>query len=548
MKFPLYFIFFIVGIYSCTNSKPNLKQETPKRNLASEFVNDFKENYNNILPKNTKLLDTFYNTTSFQPIWFNDSLLLNKAGKDFLKILAKANQYGLEPKQYSIEKIQEIYHKIENYDSIENKIEWVILLEKLLTKNYFIFGKHLNFGLIENIDTLTALPRKEFTIQMSNYLLTAFEKDSVIDYLLALQPSQEEYRNLQNGLVKFLERSSLSKEKVKVVSIKSDSLKALDQARKALVHHNFIPDKATDTIFIRGLRKFQYEHGLKPDGVIGTNTARALSKSPYEYYQSAAVSLERWRWKPIWEKDFIYVNIPAYNLLICLGDTLKRKHRVVVGTSYNRTPEVYSKLSYIVAYPYWHVPKSISVNEILVKQKKDSNYIRKNNFEIFTNELDSVSSTSVNWDTITSSNFNYYFRQKGGSSNALGLVKFIFDNKYSIYLHDTPTKYHFYRELRTYSHGCVRVQDAIEMADNILKYDENIFTIDSVFDYVEKHKEKKMMLNKKLPVYIQYIVCDTDAENTIIFYKDIYKKDDEVIKLLFYNQSVKDTILMSSKN
>ena len=204
-----------------------------------------------------------------------------------------------------------------------------------------------------------------------------------------------------------------------------------------------------------------------------------------------------------------------------------------MGKIKNKTPEVYSKLSYLVAYPYWHVPKSISVNEILIKAQKDSSYIKRNSYEVFTNQRERVDTESINWEEINRDNFNFYIRQKGGSSNALGLVKFIFANKYSIYLHDTPTKYHFQRELRAYSHGCVRVQDALDVAKHILEYDNNQFTIDSINSYVSKRREKKMMLEKKLPIYIQYITCETDQNNRIIFYHDIYNKDKDLIKIMF---------------
>ncbi len=539
MKFSLYFMLFIICFNSCANKKQSLDQSISIGNLVNEYAFTSKAYDTTILPKNLKTLDSFYTATTVQSIWFDDSLLLNKTGENFINILHKANQYGLDPKQYSVDKIQRIYHIIKESKTIKNRKELASLLGELLTKNYFILGKHLNYGLIENVDILTTLSRKEFVINMPDYLLMAYKKDSVIDYLLALQPSQDGYKKLQKGMVKFLQSSTLSKERAKVNTYKVDSLKAIAQSKKALVIHSYIPKNSTDTIFIRGLRKFQYEHGLKPDGIIGTNTAYALSKSPYEYYQSAAASLERWRWKPSWGKDYIYVNIPAYRLWISLGDTLKIEHKVVVGKLRNKTPEVYSKLSYIAAYPYWHVPTSISVNEVLVKQKKDSNYMTRNNYEVFTKKLEPVSIKQINWDAVNRSNFNFYFRQRGGSSNALGLVKFIFYNKYSIYLHDTPTKYHFNREIRAYSHGCIRVQDAMQLADNVLRYDENLFSIDSVYSYVEKRNEKKMMLTKKLPVYIQYIVCDTDKDNTIIFYRDVYKKDDDVIRLLFDNQLVK---------
>ncbi|MCK5678104.1 MAG: L,D-transpeptidase family protein, partial [Flavobacteriaceae bacterium] len=353
------------------------------------------------------------------------------------------------------------------------------------------------------------------------------------DYLLDLQPQHEGYKNTQNALRVFLKKASLSKKIIKVINYKEDSLKAYKQAKKSLVNHRYILKKSSDSVFINGLKKFQTDHGLTSDGVVGKNTAMALSISPFEYYQNAAISLERWRWKKVWKPTFIYVNIPAYFIKYYKNDTLQFRSNVVVGTVRNKTPEVYGKLNHLVAYPYWNVPTSISVNEILVNAKKDTSYMERNNYEVFSNKFKEISLDSIKWDTIHKKNFHYYIRQRGGTSNALGLVKFIFNNKYSIYLHDTPTKYYFYRDIRAYSHGCIRVQKALQLADTLLISDKNKFTLDSVFAYIDKKEEKKMIFTKKLPLYIQYITCTSDKNNRLIFYKDIYGYDEKVRKILF---------------
>ncbi|MEN8186635.1 MAG: L,D-transpeptidase family protein [Bacteroidota bacterium] len=533
MKFPLCFILLIFGLYSCSQ-KPDLpKKIIPGKGIRTDFALNFKENFQDVNSENSKILDSFYSINSLKPLWLNDSLQLNKDGIEFLYILANAKHYGLDPKKYSIEEIQELKLSLEQSVKLQVRIQKAVSLEKILTQSYFIFGKHLNYGVIDSVELFSTIPRKPFTVNLPDYLRKAYLKDSVIPYLLKLQPENIYYHKLQKSMANYLKSASFSKEKVRVDNYKIDSVKSYEQAKEALVIHGYISESSNDTSLIRGLKKFQYDHGLKSDGVIGKYSARALSKSPYEYYQHTVVSLERWRWKPMWKEDYIYVNIPAYKLRLHLGDTIHEKHNVVVGTYYNRTPEVYSKLSYLVAYPYWHVPRSISVKEILVHAKKDSTYITKNNYEIFSKNLDSISPNSIDWDTINDTNFNYYIRQKGGPSNALGLVKFIFANRYSIYLHDTPTKYHFFREIRSYSHGCIRVQDAINVADNILKYDENEYTIDSVYAYVERREEKLMMLENKIPVYVHYITCEADENGNIIFYPDIYKKDENLISMFF---------------
>jgi murein L,D-transpeptidase YcbB/YkuD len=175
------------------------------------------------------------------------------------------------------------------------------------------------------------------------------------------------------------------------------------------------------------------------------------------------------------------------------------------------------------------VPRKISVKEILGKAQKDSTYLTRNNYEVFDYSRNVIEPTSVNWNEVDENSFNYLVRQKGGGSNALGLVKFIFPNKRAIYFHDTPSKYLFNNETRAYSHGCVRVHKALDLADYLLKSDNNKYTIDSVYTYIKKRKQKPIALNTKLPIYMYYATTSADSLGTITFYNDVYKIDEKLI-------------------
>lgn len=536
MKFSILVFSFFIVFFSCSMEKEkkmvNLTEAVDQEQFQLYLARYFKEILKTNEFSNKDWIEEFYKKTNYKAIWIDESMKLNKLGDSLLKIIRHANYYGLDSKDYNFGKLQ-VLSDSNAWDPIDNPYIKAAYLEILLSDVYMLFGKHLNFGKIDSITSLTHIERKPFVIDMPAYFEEAIRKDRVFKSLWALQPQHVDYQKLQKALQNYLQYTSLSDEKVNVINFRVDSIKSYNLAKEALVNHSYILPDDPENSFLEALEKFQIDHGLSPDGIVGKYTAAALSMSPLDYYQNAAISLERWRWKKSWESSYLHVNIPSYLLRYFKNDTLQLESNVVVGTVRNRTPEVYSKLSYLVAYPYWHVPRSISVKEIMVKAKADSSYMRRNNYEVFTKELLEVPVDSIQWDTLNRKNFNFYIRQKGGAINALGFVKFIFYNKYSIYLHDTPTKYHFDRDVRSYSHGCIRVQKAMFLADSLLSDEKNAFTLDSVNQYIEDKKEKKVMLEKKLPVYIQYITCTTDENNRLIFYKDIYGYDEKIRKILF---------------
>ncbi|MET2984352.1 L,D-transpeptidase family protein [Aureibaculum conchae] len=538
-------IFVFALFMSCAEKSQKPIIEIPKTDYRAEFNQFFASNRNSILSDKINeiqidslhWLETLYKNINYSTLWVSDSITLNTNGTKLLETLSDANAYGLDTRLYPINELRAIHKKIEQTENKKSRYALLSHLEALLSYEYMRFGRHLNYGVLDSLNKVSILPRKKFNINLPKYVQIAYEKDSLIEKLIEFQPKHKEYRNLQKGLVKFLQNSSLSTESIKVENFRMDSVKAVSQAKKALILHNYLTEEHKDSLFASALEKFQLDHGLKADGLVGTNTANALSVSPYEYYQQIKASLERWRWKDNWPSDYLFVNIPSYRLKVVNDYKVAKEYNVVVGSVKNQTPEIIDSLQYIIAYPYWNVPKKISLREILVKAKKDSTYLIRNNYEVIGKDKEKIDPTSVDWNEVNRSNFNYKFRQQGGSINALGFVKFIFPNKDAIYLHDTPTKSHFNRELRAYSHGCIRVQNALDLADYLLEKDKNRFTMDTVNAYIKKRKEKWMPMKKNLPVFLYYVSVEADSIGKITFYKDIYKEDKKLIRSLAINSN-----------
>ncbi len=543
-KYLLNISLFLVLI-SCSSEPKKTSIVLPKIDFKKDLLSYFESNFKLLTDSSSvqkipldsvPWLRFFYKNVGFTPVWINDSIEVNTNGKLLIEQLATALNYGIDTTLYNTSALRKLDSNILNIKNKEDRYALAFDIEVLLSNYYMLHGKHLNYGVLERIDSVTILPRKKFSVDMPSYFLKAYKNDSLFEKLVNLQPKSFPYRELQKGLVRYLKTASLSKDSVPVENFRIDSLNAIIQSKKALVLHKYLDSVSNDSLFFDALKKFQFAHGLESDGLIGKNTAKALSKSPYSYYQTIAANLERWRWKEELETDFILVNIPSYQLEVFKENKLMLTSKTVVGKRKTQTPEIRDSLQYVIAYPYWNVPRKISVEEILVNAKKDSTYLIRNKYEVLTYTKESVAIDSVNWEAMNNDTFNYLIRQKGGGYNSLGLVKFIFPNKHAIYLHDTPSKQHFNFETRAYSHGCVRVEKAMELSNYILESDNNKYSIDSIYKFIEKEKEKPIKLNYRLPVYIYYLTAKVNQDDNLILYEDIYGLDSKLIESLKQQQ------------
>lgn len=534
IKYILPFVFII--LISCAKE---IKKETlttatvPEVDLKKELHSYFKSNFKLLdsafIGKSFEL-DSLYNQLDYQSVWISDSITLNSNAERLLDSLAIADNYGLNSTYYKTTELQNLKSELATAKTRKDKYKIASNVELLMTDSYMLFGRHLNHGVLDSIQDITDLPKKELKLNSAEHFFQAIASKDMIEELFALQPKHKAYKKLQQRLAFYIKNKSMSTDVVKVENFRKDSLKAIQQAKKALVLHKYLDTIVSDSLYTIALKKFQKAHGLKADGLIGKNTAKALSKSPYRHYQTLVVNLERWRWKEQLPNDYLLANIAGFNVKMFVDNKVKHNYRTVVGAYKNQTPEIRDSLLSVVAHPYWYVPKKISLNEVLVKAQKDSTYFKRNNFELITYKKEPIDYASLNWDAINNGKFKYLIRQGGGRSNSLGLVKFIFPNKRAIYLHDSPSKYLYARDRRAYSHGCVRVQHALKLADNILSYDNNKMTIDTVNTYISKRKEKSIPLRKRLPVLIYYFTAEVDENDNLIMYDDVYNKDKLIIQ------------------
>lgn len=274
---------------------------------------------------------------------------------------------------------------------------------------------------------------------------------------------------------------------------------------------------------------FQKRHGLEIDGRVGQKTLQALNVPVEERIAQIKINIERYKWLPETRgRKHIWVNVPEYMLHFYKDGKIIQEHIVVVGSKAHKTPLFGSRVSNIVINPYWNVPLSIARNEILPKLQEGSDYLNKQRFDVIdkVETMDVVENSDIDWTNTEEVKKKFRFRQKPGPGNALGRMKFNLPNDWGIYLHDTPSKSKFNYAYRAYSHGCIRVQNPTDLAATILNGKEEFSNSKEVLEQkIKSGSSQRVNIEEEIPVYLVYMTSWVDAEGTLHFRDDIYKKD-----------------------
>ncbi len=292
------------------------------------------------------------------------------------------------------------------------------------------------------------------------------------------------------------------------------------------------PSDIFDDKLAAALRRFQVDHGLADDGALGPQTIDSLNVTAQERIDQIRINLERARWilRSV-GPDMVVVNIAGFYLRVVLDSKPAWRTRVIVGQTFHKTPIFTEPMKSIVFNPDWTVPRSIIRNEIFAKAVANPDYLAANNYTLKDSKGTAVDAATLNWAEWTAQTFPYGVVQRPGSKNALGLVKFLFPNKYSVYLHDTPRRDLFGQSGRTFSHGCIRVEDPMKLAEVILNHQ---FGWDraKINSIVETGKLSQVNLTKPLPVLLLYWTVDPGFDGSAQFYRDIYGRDARLLKAL----------------
>ncbi len=472
------------------------------------------------LPDSTfHFLNSYYSQRGYKPRWINDSTL-TETGSSLKHVFE-------HPYSVGIPKGRLIRCKSDNFIHDE-----IIITLGLAQSMY-----DLRNGLID-YEAKKKKPKRFVDPGDFDELATFNDTGDIRLQFLRFGPKDSIYEILATGLVDLLDHYPLDTTTFEVKSAKYDSTMAIEKARVALVSKGYLKDGIHDSLGIaEGLTKFQIANGLKPDGVVGKYTSKALNESTYHKVERILLAMDKIRSREARPEKYIYINIPEYKLRLYVNDSLKSAHNIVVGKPENQTPELRSRLKKIVVYPYWNVPYSISSKEILPALKYNSGYLAKHNYKIYKNGVE-VDPSTVNWKSIRQNAFPYKVVQSPGPKNSLGILKFDFYNEHSVYFHDTPAKALFGVDVRAYSHGCMRTQNPIDLAKKILHYDSispwkyNKMRPDSLDTLLGRKENYEISLMDPIPIFVEYQTVTRDPENKMVVYIDIYGRDEEYLKIM----------------
>lgn len=472
-------------------------------------------------------------------LWVGEDGQPTPQARALADVLETAEQYGLNAQHYAV-RFPITVNASTNQDDAE--LARFDLELSLAALRYAIDAKH---GLVKAGRLSRFHDFKQNKPQPVETFAALTEASDPAAYLLASHPAEPAFEVLRQEMIELSEEVRRSK----AVSIKagtflkpggtSDQLPAIVEAisRKFSTelrqkHADVISSDHSEGLYseavVAMVKDFQKSQKLSRDGIIGRNTlGRLKTANPKSRLNKVKLAMERLRWHPDRFGDaHVFINQPAYRASYMRNGKTELSMKVIVGKQANQTNFFHDEIEYVEFNPYWGVPRSILVNQMLPRLRSNPGYLDAKGWEVTTGSGRRVSSSSINWSNV-GANFPYNVRQPPGRRNALGELKIMFPNKHAIYMHDTPAKNLFSRRTRTFSHGCVRLEDPRAMAAAVLGT-----SVGSVAKSISTGKNRKRSLKTKLPVYVSYFTAWPDDSGKIRYYSDMYGRDTGLLKAL----------------
>jgi L,D-transpeptidase YcbB len=522
-------------------TKPSAEDEKIQKEISS-VINDAPDSLLKIDKANIHyypVLKSYYSHTEYVPIW-STKKKWNVATIGLVNYLKNAALQGLYKEDYHFDKIAQLT-KILDKDSLKNETEtnWANA-DILITDAYIGLLKDLKQGRLQS-DTFSW---RNDTAKYAKYFGTYIEKakqTTNIDSLLeAVQPKHPGYILLKKGIKKFVD-SMDTRTYTYVTYPYKDSLGFIKSLKKRLAEAGVeIPVNFDSAALSNSLMSYQRKVGLTADGKVGASVVKRLNINDKQRYNIIAITLDKYKQLPeVMPKKYIWVNLPAYYLRVFENDTAVLESRVIVGKPDTPTPLITSAISDIVLYPTWTVPNSIITKDMLPGLKRNPNYLARRGLYLLNGKGAKINASTINWSKYTKG-IPYRIQQGSGNSNALGVLKFNFDNPDAVYLHDTNQRYLFKNGVRSLSHGCVRVQEWQKLADYIIRNDSlNLkrgdtlaCNTDSFRNWMAEKVNRKVDIINKMPLFIRYFGCEL-VHGSIKFYDDIYADDRDLKQRYF---------------
>lgn len=481
------------------------------------------------LQQHPLILD-FYSENDYELIWFGNNALANQRRAELVNSLQSASFHGLPGKKYQV---NSLLSKLSTSDSLFE----IGLLEGLFMIAFTEYASDLDTGVLIPSEVDTDIVR-QINFKDTDFYIQGLLSRNPYDYFRSLGPQSSEYARLLVEYQKLSEIirnggwSNIATDRILRFGDSGDDVVAI---RNRLFDQGYMPNSIStkfDKKLLKAVQKYQSDHGLIPDGIVGEGTILELNITAEQRLSSIIVALERERWLgDTLGQRHIWVNLADFKAKIIEDHAVVFETRTVLGVNDEsmRSPEFSDKMEYMVVNPTWHIPVSIAKNEYLPELKKDPEALPF--LKLFDSSGSLVDRESIDFSILGKNYFPYEMKQLPSTTNALGLVKFMFPNPYNIYLHDTPAKDLFMKEVRDFSHGCIRLHEPFDFAYALLEKQTD--EPQSEFQNALKSEEETIiLLSKSVPVHITYRTAFTKAGGGIEFRRDIYGRDQKIYDAL----------------
>nr|WP_314896314.1 L,D-transpeptidase family protein [uncultured Flavobacterium sp.] len=516
----LFLILLLCIVTSCKReelkSEVVLKNEAPKPRIQPE-CKSIKIGSTLLISFNDKALTDFYKSTKYRTVWQSEE---NR--KIILAELLKSDEEGLNPEDYKVKALSNFEKKSATLNDSD-----LAKYDVLLTASFQKYISHLTNGTLNPRKLYKNWDLRENYIDLNETMTHLLDSDSLTDKIEQLKPNHIVYKRLKKALklINTLPKDNFKPIKITEKITPNDTNPSIVDIKKRLIYWKELQPKDSltpvyDEETVIAIKKFQVRHGLGPNAIIDEGTIASLNFSKQQRIHQIIVNLERWKWYPKeMGKEYIIINIPDYRLTLVKDKDTLRTHRVIVGRAKRKTPILSSKLTQVVFNPTWTVPPTILREDVIPAILKSRSYLTNSNIKVYDSNGRIVS--PYEWQLSLAKTYRYV--QSPGTFNSLGMVKIIFPNRFSVYLHDTNHRDYFDKIDRSLSSGCVRVDNPLELTEYLLDDAVN-WNLEKITKILQSEKTKFIKIKKEVSFHLLYWTAWSE-NNKLIFRDDIYALD-----------------------